>query len=130
MSVAAGNVLMLDFGNNRAEAKRSRFIIRTYHMNERCFVGRPNPSMRYWLVDDRAPNGRIQGEDCVAFNPTRTEVRRVGGSWKIVDGGHWIMDFGANRSEAVKSLSIMNAYGFSRVCFIGRPNPSINYFRR
>ena len=125
-----GNMWMLDFGGNRAEAQRSRSIVRHYRLNKQCFVGRPDPSMRYWLRGNHAPSGGLQAEDCVPFNPALTEVRRVGGSWKIVEGSHWIMDFGANRAEAEESLAIIGAYGFNRTCFVGRPNPSMTYFRR
>ena len=127
--LTAGNMLMLDFGDNRAEAIRARSIVQHYRMSEQCFVGRPNPSMRYWLVNGQAPSGGVQSEDCVPFNPALTEVRRVQGRWKIVEGSHWIMDFGANRAEAEQSLAILGAYGFDRTCFVGRPNPSMTYFR-
>jgi hypothetical protein len=124
------NRAILDFGDNQAEAQRSRSIIRHYHMNKSCFVGRPNPSMHYWLVDNQAPVGGFQSEDCVRFNLARAEVRQVRGSWKIVDGNHAIKDFGANRDEAEEALAIMNAHGFNRSCFVGRPNPSMTYYRR
>ena len=29
-----------------------------------------------------------------------------------------------------KAAAIMNKYGFSRICFVGRPNPPMTYFRR
>ena len=125
-----GNRAMLNFGGNQAEANRSRSIIRHYRMNKRCYVGRPDPSMRYWLVNGQAPSGGFQSEDCVRFNLAQTEVRQVRGRWKIVDGNHGILDFGANRDEAEESLAIMNAYGFSYSCFVGRPNPPFSYFRR
>jgi hypothetical protein len=38
-----------DFGDNRDEAERSLDVIRQYDLNRQCFVGRPNPSMAYWL---------------------------------------------------------------------------------
>ena len=125
-----GNRSMLEFGNNQAEANRSRSIIQHYRMNKRCFVGRPNASMTYWLVDGQAPSGGFQSEDCVRFNLAQTEVRQVRGSWKIVEGSHGIMDFGANRDETKESLIIMEQYGFNRMCFVGRPDPSMIYYRR
>ena len=121
---------MLDFGNKQPEAQRSRSVIRHYRMNKWCYVGRPNPSMEYWLVRNQAPRGGFQSEDCTRFNLARTEVRQVGASWKIVEGSHRIMDFGANRDEAEEALAIMNQHGFRRMCFVGRPNPSMTYFRR
>jgi hypothetical protein len=121
---------MLDFGNNSVGANTARSIIRRYRMTKQCFVGRPNASMQYWLRGNQAPVGPFQSEDCVRFNPARIEVRQVRGSWKIVEGSHWIMDFGANRAEAEEALAIVNQYGFRRMCFVGRPNPPMTYFRR
>jgi len=128
--IVDGNHLMFDFGTKRAEAQRAFAIIRHYRMNRSCFVGRPNPSFRYLLVSRNPPSGAMSGEDCVAFNPRNAVVRRISGRWKIVDGNHWMFDFGANRVEAEQSLQIIKKYGFTRSCFVGRPGPSFTYLRR
>lgn len=69
-------------------------------------------------------------EDCIGFNPMTANVAFVGGQWKIVDGGHQMMAFGMKHAEAVRSLQIIRAYGFNRICFVGRPGPSLVYFKR
>jgi len=99
-------------------------------MDSSCFVGRPDPSFRYLLVNGNAPQGSMPGEDCVSFNPNTIEVKNIGGRWKIVDGSHWIFDFGDKESEARTALTIIRKYGFTRSCFVGRPNPSFNYLRK
>jgi hypothetical protein len=45
-----------------------------------------------------------------------------------VDGTHWILDFGASQANANKALNIIKKYGFSQICFVGRPNPPMMYF--
>lgn len=66
-------------------------------------------------------------EDCVSFNPQTATVSRVGASWKIVDGSHWMFDFAANQAEANRSLAIIKRYQMNRSCFVGRPNPPFQY---
>lgn len=129
-SVTDGNSYLLDFGTNQAGAVRSKNVIRHYRMNKQCFVGRQNMTMRYWLVNNQAPSGGMQGEDCIRFALAQTQVRQVQGQWKIVDGGRSIAAFGNNRSQAENAHAIMNAHGFNRICFVGRPNPPMIYFRR
>lgn len=73
-------------------------------------------------------NGALTGEDCVGFNPATTHAARVQGRWKLVDGSHWILDFGNKRNEAKRSAQIVKHYHFNEQCFIKRPNPSMTYW--
>jgi hypothetical protein len=66
-------------------------------------------------------------EDCVSFNPARAQVKKIKNRWKIVDGSHWMFDFGKKKNEAVKSLAIIKHYKMNRSCFVGRPDPSFQY---
>jgi len=128
--IVDGSHWMFDFGNNQAEANRSLAVIRHYRMNQSCFVGRPDPSFQYLLISGQAPQGSMPGEDCVSFNPQTATVANIGGRWKIVDGSHWMFDFGNNQAEAKQSLQIIKHYGFAHSCFVGRPDPSFQYLRR
>ncbi|MGC9953922.1 MAG: hypothetical protein ABSD21_06560 [Rhizomicrobium sp.] len=38
-----------DFGDDKTEADSVLSLIRFYHLDEECFVARPNPAMVYWL---------------------------------------------------------------------------------
>ncbi|NJO63198.1 MAG: hypothetical protein HC836_34755 [Richelia sp. RM2_1_2] len=128
--IEGSNHWMFDFGNKRDEALSAYKTIKHYGMNKSCFVGRPDPSFKYLLVNNRAPVGSLQGEDCVAFDPNRTTVRNVNGRWTIVDGNHLMFNFGSNKDEALESLKIIKKYNFTRSCFVGRPDPSFSYLRR
>lgn len=129
-TIVDGGHLMFNFGSNKAEALQALKIIKYYRMNRSCFVGRPDPSFQYLLVDGNAPQGNMPGEDCVAFNPNTIEVKNIGGSWKIVDGSHWVFDFGGKEAEARAAFAIIKKYGFTRSCYVGRPNPSFRYLRK
>jgi hypothetical protein len=93
-------------------------------------VGRPDPSFQYMLVSGHAPTGSFPGEDCVSFNPDTIEVKEFSGRWKIVDGSHWMFDFGSKKSEAYTAYRIIKKYGFKYSCFVGRPDPSFQYLRK
>lgn len=66
-------------------------------------------------------------EDCLKFNPATTTVKQINGRWKIVDGSHWMFDFGSNAAEAKQSLAIIKHYKMDNTCFVGRPDPSFKY---
>lgn len=128
--VAAGSMWLMDFGNNKSKADQALGVIRQYRLSKQCFVGRPNPSMEYYLSGNNAPAGAMNGEDCIAFNPRNIQVKQAQGRWKIADGNSWLLDFGGNKAEAQQAHAIINKYSFSRICFVGRPNPPMTYFRR
>ncbi|MEC9486564.1 MAG: CARDB domain-containing protein [Prosthecochloris sp.] len=128
--IVDGNHWLFDFGSKRDEAMKAYRIIRHYQMNRSCFVGRPDPSFTYMLVGSNAPSGSFPGEDCVSFNPQTIEVKRINNRWKIVDGNHWVFDFGNRKAEAVKAYNVIRKYGFRYSCYVGRPDPSFSYLRR
>ena len=126
--IVEGNHWLMDFGSNESEARQALQVIQHYQMDRSCFVGRPGPSMTYFLSHGKAPQGSMRGEDCTSFNPLNLEVKSINGHWKIVEGNHWLMDFGNKADEARTSLQIIKKYSFNRLCFVGRPNPSMTYF--
>lgn len=128
--IVVGNMWLLDFGAIQSEAEQALKVIKHYGMNSQCFVGRPNPSMEFYLVDGESPVGVMSNEDAIGFNPAIVEVQYVRGRWKIVEGNYWIMDFGQSESEARQALSYILYYGFRYICFVGRPVPSMTYFRK
>ena len=127
--VVVGDMWMLDFAGNEAEARQALQIIQSYGLTSQCFVGRPNPPMQYYLVNGSAPSGALAGEDCVAFNPAAIQVQMINGAWKIVEGSHWILDFAGNQANAQLAFDLIQKYGFTHICFVGRPNPPMTYFR-
>jgi hypothetical protein len=61
-------------------------------------------------------------EDCLGFDPANVQAVNVGGRWKVVDGPHWILDFGASQANAEKARDIIKHYGMDEICFVGRPS--------
>jgi len=67
-------------------------------------------------------------EDCIAFNPDKSEVKQIQARWKLVEGSHWILDLGREKVEADQSFKIIKKYSFDSICFVGRQDPSMTYF--
>ncbi len=128
--IVDGSHWMFSFGTKKTEAEQALRVIKHYGMNQSCFVGRPGPSFQYLLRSGTAPAGALAGEDCVSFNPNTAEVKKINNDWKIVDGNHWMFSFGNKEDEARQALAIIKKYGFTRSCFVGRPDPSFTYMRK
>lgn len=128
--VVSGSMWMLDFGTSQANAQKAVNIIKHYNMDKQCFVGRPNAPMMYFTVAGKAPQGAFAGEDAVSFNPANVTAANINGSWKVVDGAHWMLDFGAKEADARIAVEVIKFYGFTQMCFVGRPNAPMMYFRK
>ena len=133
--VVDGDHWLLDFDQKRTAAERAVSVIRHYGLSFLCFVGRPTcPGQRpmsYWLnAQGKAPNGPMAGEDAIGFDPNHLLVRQIGQRWKIADGNNWLLDFGPAEGNAKASLYFIKKYGFTSICFVGRPNPPMLYFRQ
>ncbi|WP_108651075.1 hypothetical protein [Dongshaea marina] len=114
---------------NRSEASYALKLILQYNLTQHCFIGRPDPSMEYWLTHGQSPKGMITKEDCLGFNPAKLQLRHEGALWLMTDGRNRMRLF-PNRKEAAAALSIIRKYGFNQSCYIGRPHPSMSYFRK
>lgn len=78
-------------------------------------------------------------EDCISFDPKNIKIKRFEGrkktTWKIVSKSkgsktysNWMTDH-PNREEAEKALQIILKYKFTNHCFVGRPKPSMKYWK-
>ena len=132
--VVDGDHWLLDFGGRQIDANKALEIIKHYHMNQICFVGRPSPDgghlMMYFKTVNGVPEGPFTGEDAVAIDPRSVEARWIHDSWKVVQGDMGILDFGDSEANARLATSIIKQYGFQFQCFVVRPNAPMMYFRK
>jgi hypothetical protein len=123
-----GIMRMLVFPNEE-EALQARDTIQYYWMDSQCFIGRPDPSMEYWLVSGRSPYGSFDNEDCLYFNPNYVYIVQEDSQWLLTDGIMRMLVF-PNEEEAIQARNTIQSYGFNFQCFIGRPDSSMKYWRR
>jgi len=68
--------------------------------------------------------------DAIPFNPNTIVVKQIGQRWKIADGNNWLLDFGPAQGNAKAAFHFIKKCGFTFICFAGRPNPLMTYFRK
>lgn len=124
-----GSHSVMRAGDSRDEARDVLRVVRHYGLDQQCFVGRPDPSMQYFLAGGRAPSGILRGEDCLAFRPERLRVVQADGRWKVAEGKSWLLDFGDAEGEARTAHRVIRSHGFEHMCFVGRPDASMTYFK-
>jgi hypothetical protein len=113
----------------QAAANQALAVIRGYGFQSQCFIERPNAAMTYWLRGDDVPHRALRTpEDCIVVNTDAVTVRNVRGSWKVVDGSTWLLDFGVNREAADNALAVIRHYNLNRQCFVARPGNSMQYW--
>jgi len=126
--VVQGSMWMLSYGGDAGAAHHAADVIHHYHFDQQCFVKRPNAAMMYWKAGNHVPHGNTSGEDCIGLNPATASVAHAGGAWKVVDGGNWLLDYGADHAAADQALAVIQTYNLNRQCFIVRPNASMQYW--
>jgi hypothetical protein len=90
----------------------------------------PPPGGGYGPPPGPPPGPSLGAEDCIGLNPGTTQAAFVGGDWKVVDGGNWLLDFGGNAAGAHRAADIIHHYKFNQQCFVVRPNASMTYWKR
>ncbi len=131
-----GNLWLVVDGNHsmfsapvKSEADQIVKIIKYYGITKSCYVGRPNPSFQYLLKGSVSPSGLLVGEDAITFNPASLTLTPEGSQYVMKSSNSRMFMF-PNKTEADLALSMIKKYGFNRSCFVGRPNPSLQYMRK
>lgn len=128
VKITEGSHWLMSFGDKLDEAERTLEIMQAYGTSEQCFVGRPDPSLTYVLVQGSAPSGAVSGEDCIAHDLDNLSILDEGSHFILTDGQSRMVAF-PNRDEAETALSLIRSHGFTNICYVGRPGPSFVYMR-
>lgn len=111
-----------------SEAVKAKEVIQGRQLNQLCFVGRGTSAVNsYWLGGTRTP--AVLQEDCTWFNPKNISLVSEGnGKYTLKDGSHAI-ETSSNYQKALQLRSTLQQHNFSQSCFVGRPNPSMHYYK-
>ena len=126
---------LLDFGSRGEVVGQAVATIQHFGFTQLSVIGGASskglPQMQYFLASDQAPAGvDMPGEDVIPFDVSRVKAELVNGSWKITEGNHWMLDFGNNKDAAVQANEVIHYYGFTKMCYVGRPGAPMMYFRK
>ena len=67
-------------------------------------------------------------EDCIRFNPRDVSLKKEGSRYLLTDGRSRMKVF-PNREEGRQAVRTVRHYNLTQHCFVGRPDPSMTYFR-
>jgi hypothetical protein len=127
--IVDGDHWILDFSTLRNNAIKSVGTISYYNMSQICFVGRNSGQpMMYFLCDGKAPEGKIDGENSITFDPGQVRVEEIEGSWKLTSGSLSLEDFGNDEGSARDAAEQVRYYGFTRKCSIERSQSPMRYY--
>lgn len=122
--IVAGKATLVDAIGGESDAQRVLSTIRHYRFDQKCHVG----TAVYWKHGAKMAEAKMDGTDCIAFNPTTAHASHIGHRWKVVDGVQWIADGGDDKSQADSLLSLIRFYRLDAECFVSRPNPVMTYW--
>ncbi|EAU75131.1 hypothetical protein [Synechococcus sp. RS9916] len=131
-TITQGSRQLLSFGDNKEQAHRSLDLIKAYGFNQSCFVGRPGPSMRYFKKGSSVPkyaDSAVTPRDCININNRNLSLRDNGSYWSLTDGRSSLLS-SDSKEEMAQAKAIIENYGLTKHCFVGRPNPPFAFWLR
>lgn len=129
--IVDGDHGLFDFGARQDDARQALNVITRYGMDQSCFVGRPQPALRYLLAGGRAPAGALRGEDCGRFEPGALRLENLSGRWTLVEANRRLFVF-QDEADGRQALALVQRFGFTHSCYVGSPRRSraFSYLRR
>lgn len=128
-TVTDGTMSLLSF-DDRDDAERAVDVIQSYGFTWQCFLVRPDPGMMYWLAEGRSVatgDAQVGDEDCISFDRTNLETEQRGDSTAVVDDSMSLLTFEESLA-AETAIDVIQHYEFDAVCYVGRPDPGLEYF--
>jgi len=127
--ITEGDHWLLDFDSDSDSARRALEVLQFYRADRICYVERPNAPMMYILSGSTAPSQSLPGEDCIDFNAGSLAIRQEGSRFLLASSSSRMIMF-PDRASAERAVAVIRKYGFTRQCFVGRPQPEFKYFRQ
>ena len=113
--LAAGSLVLADFGADEYAARLGRSAMEYYHFTEQRQVG----GFTYFLSGGQAPYGVMFGMDGQPFQPDRLEVRQIDGRWAVCTGDVPLVQTGNAPETANQVLDVIQRQHFDRLCRVG-----------
>ena len=111
---------------NYAEAQKiKRILFDRYQIDRYCTFEK----VVFPYRDDNLITAGVIGEDCILFNPLNLSVQKRNGKWIIKDGRENLLR-ASSKGNALKMICLIKKMGVRKICFVGRPDPSIIYVRK
>jgi hypothetical protein len=124
------NARMSSF-RTRSAVEQAISLLRQLKIDKICYVGRPDPSLRYLLSNGQIPSQSTLDEDCISFSsPDNLVSREVSGGRYQISDGRSLLFMTNSREEGERVIEVIQHYGGRQICYVERPNPGLSYLKR
>jgi hypothetical protein len=117
--LAAGSVVLANFGTNVQDARLALSALRHYRFTEQLRVGSPQPVFTCCVAGNAAPRGLMMGLSGQAFEPDKLEVRQVEGRCCLCNDKQVVLRLGERPEEAARVLDRIKETHVDRMCRMG-----------
>jgi hypothetical protein len=128
--VAAGDIVVKDFGNDSTDAYEAARMIRSLKLNELGKIGSPHTVMEYWLANGQAPPLPMGSQHVMPLEPDslRVEQDKNFGRWIVRNNCRMIFTSFTQEGEARQALQTIRDHGFTHVVTLGQSKPVMQVF--
>ncbi len=119
--LAAGSLVLADFGPNAQQARLALSALRYYRFTEQWRISGAPPGQGYYVAGGAAPRGLMLGLSGQAFQPEKLEVRPVGQGYALCNGEQVVLSLGARQEEAARALETIRRTHVDQVSKVGEP---------
>jgi hypothetical protein len=116
------------FGPFKVAANKGLVVAQFYRFDEVCHVGRSTTNLTFLRTAGEVPRQPLSGEDCSDVHPDKVAAEQRDDSWKVVDGGREIFDYGSDREGALQAVSAIKTFNLARQCYYDRANLAASYW--
>jgi hypothetical protein len=117
--LAAGSLVLANFGTNVHEARLALSALRYYRFTEQLRVGGAQPVLTCCVAGPAAPRGLMMGLSGQAFQPDKLEVREMDGRCCLCSGQQVVLRLGDRSDEAARVLDRIKQSHVDRLCRVG-----------
>jgi hypothetical protein len=118
----AGPTMLASFGSKQNDAVLARAALLQYQVTEEVVIGKPKPTMTYFLASGHAPIGATPfGLHATPIRPETLSLQTNGKGYIVTDGSQILMSC-EHPEEAQQALQALQQYKFDRVSHIGPSN--------
>jgi hypothetical protein len=128
--VAAGDLVIKDFGNDSSDAYEAARLIHTLKLNQLGKIGSPHTVMEYWLTNGQAPPLPMGSPRAQPLDPAglRVEQDRNFGRWIVRNNSRVIFTSFTQEDDARQALQVIRDHGFTHVITLGQSKPAMQLF--
>src|SRR5208337_3908069 len=113
--LAAGGLLLANFGTNFEDARTALAAVRYYRFTEQLHAGDAGRPVCYYLTNAQSPHGLMFGLPAEMFDPEKVAIQKSPDGCCLADGQHVLLRMGERKDQAEKLLESIHRNKYDRL---------------